>query len=311
MLLVMLVLALLVSPASASVIICNNTVDLTTGGPEFEVCFVHVEYNSNNTSTWTYTVTNLQTTTGSELSNWALELCDPAFSVVSPSTWITPGSFTHTVSPNPPDTHTGEAGATYDVTVSVNQALNKYGFPGIKYDATGNQIDIGETHIFQFDLLGHYAYTAGLELGVGTKDGGGNDVDKVVPGIGGPACPPTAVKLASFAAHSSALGEVSLTWETASEYDNAGFNVYRGRSPAGPFVKVNSSLIAAKGNATSGAVYSFVDAAGYGTFYYKLEDIDYFGASATHSPLEITMISPFRRPVFRPMYPGLAMVGIR
>jgi len=306
----MVMLALISVPASAGNVVCNSTLD-PNGNPEFEVCFVHVGYNNDGTSTWTYTVQNMQQVQqGAELSNWALELCDPTFGLLPITTWTTPAAFSHAAPPSPSDTHFGEAGATYDVTVSLGQNINRYGFPGIKWDATGNKLGLGETHIFQFGLNAHYAFTAGLDLGVGTKDGGGPQVDRLLHGIGGPSCPPTAVKLASFVAQAGA-GSVTLTWETAAEYDNAGFNLYRATSPLGPYVQVNKDLIAAKGDATVGALYTFVDSSGYGTYYYRLEDVDYFGVSSRHDPLEIIMIAPFRRPLFRPKYPTYPLARIQ
>jgi hypothetical protein len=111
---------------------------------------------------------------------------------------------------------------------------------------------------------------------------------------------PTAVDLVSFTAQAGA-GRVTLTWETATETDNAGFNLYRATSADGPYTKVNDALIAAQGDAVGGASYSFVDAPGYGTFYYKLEDVDYYGASTLHGPVEVTVIRLFLRPLYRPM----------
>lgn len=95
----------------------------------------------------------------------------------------------------------------------------------------------------------------------------------------------TAIELVSFAARASADGNVTLTWKTATEVDNAGFNLYRAGSKGGNYTKVNNTLIPAKGNATSGARYRFVDEPGEGTFYYQLEDVDYNGKSTMHGPV--------------------------
>ena len=78
---------------------------------------------------------------------------------------------------------------------------------------------------------------------------------------------------------------MSLTWETATEVDNAGFNIYRARSEGERYTKINDTLIPAKGNATSGARYKFTDNTGEGKSYYKLEDVDYNGASTMHGPV--------------------------
>ncbi|GAN35363.1 SBBP repeat-containing protein, partial [Candidatus Brocadia sinica] len=96
----------------------------------------------------------------------------------------------------------------------------------------------------------------------------------------------TAIELASFEATVD-KGAATLFWETATEVDNAGFNLYRAKSEDGDYAKINDTLIPARGNAVSGANYSFVDTPGKGTFYYKLEDVDYNGASAMHGPEKV------------------------
>jgi hypothetical protein len=52
----------------------------------------------------------------------------------------------------------------------------------------------------------------------------------------------TAVELMSFNAIGM-NGKVVLKWKTASEIDNAGYNIYRSTRTTGPYEKVNSSLI--------------------------------------------------------------------
>lgn len=112
----------------------------------------------------------------------------------------------------------------------------------------------------------------------------------------------TAVDLASFSAQASA-GGVALAWQTGTELDNAGFNLYRAPAVNGPWAKINGALIAAQGDAVFGASYSFVDAPGHGAFYYKLEDVFYSGVSTTHGPVQVTVAPAFRRPLYRPTLP--------
>jgi hypothetical protein len=113
---------------------------------------------------------------------------------------------------------------------------------------------------------------------------------------------PTAIELASFTAQAGA-GGVTLAWETGTELDNAGFNLYRATAQDGPYTQINEALIAAEGDAVAGASYSFADAPGYGTFYYQLEDVDYYGVSTLHGPVKATVARPFRRPLYRPFVP--------
>ncbi|MDN3515170.1 MAG: hypothetical protein NG747_12325 [Candidatus Brocadia sp.] len=103
--------------------------------------------------------------------------------------------------------------------------------------------------------------------------------------IPSPTGTPTAITLAYFHARSGKDGSVTLTWQTATEVDNAGFNLYRANDKDGDYTKINESgLIPARGNAVSGASYSYVDTPGKGTFYYTLEDVDYYGVSTMHGP---------------------------
>ena len=110
--------------------------------------------------------------------------------------------------------------------------------------------------------------------------------------------PPTAITLASFTAEAGS-GSVVLAWETVTEIDNAGFNLYRATRANGPWTKINGRLIAAQ----AGASYSYVDRPGYGSFLYKLEDVDYHGVSTTHGPISVRLTPPFRRPLRRPTLP--------
>jgi len=96
---------------------------------------------------------------------------------------------------------------------------------------------------------------------------------------------PTAIELKSFKARANADGSVTIIWETATEVDNAGFNIFRARSEGGQSVKINGTQIAAKGSATSGARYKFVDKSGDGKSYYMLEDVDSNGNRTLHGPV--------------------------
>ncbi|MBW7898116.1 MAG: hypothetical protein EX330_07125 [Candidatus Brocadia sp. BROELEC01] len=62
-----------------------------------------------------------------------------------------------------------------------------------------------------------------------------------------------------------------MRWQTATEIDNAGFNIYRAKRKDGPYKKINTTLIPAQGNATTGASYSYEDTPpAKGAYHYKL-----------------------------------------
>ena len=100
---------------------------------------------------------------------------------------------------------------------------------------------------------------------------------------------PTLITLASFTATPKA-GQFILTWSTASEIDNAGFNIYRAESEDGEYIEINDSLIPVKGSSTQGANYEFIDndVKNRKTYFYKLEDIDLNGKSTMHGPVSAT-----------------------
>ncbi len=97
---------------------------------------------------------------------------------------------------------------------------------------------------------------------------------------------PTSVGLRYFSGIGNGTGAI-LVWETASEVDALGFNVYRAASPEGPFTQVNASLIPAAGSASGGASYVLRDAPGAGTFHYRLDDVGSDGKRGEHTPITL------------------------
>jgi len=98
---------------------------------------------------------------------------------------------------------------------------------------------------------------------------------------------PTAVLLTSFAAMPQSEG-ILLTWETAAELQNLGFNLFRGESFTGPWTQLNTALIPAQNpGGTFGASYEWPDAEATPntTLYYRLEDVDIHGTSTFHGPV--------------------------
>jgi len=103
-------------------------------------------------------------------------------------------------------------------------------------------------------------------------------------------CPGTTlITLSSFTAKAS-NAHVKLNWETESEIDNFGFNIYRSETEIGPYTPINAELIPAEGSAIDGAKYSYIDRTAKNriTYYYKLEDIDVYGISTFHGPVSAT-----------------------
>ncbi len=98
---------------------------------------------------------------------------------------------------------------------------------------------------------------------------------------------PTAVELLDFSA-TAKKSAVLLSWETASELNTLGFNVYRAKSPDGKRKLLNSELI---GSLTSpgsltGAAYSFKDRTAKPgiAYYYWLEEVNVYNGSELFGP---------------------------
>ena len=103
---------------------------------------------------------------------------------------------------------------------------------------------------------------------------------------------PLAVTLASFAA--AADGDhVLVAWETVSEMDNTGFNLYRSTSPAAPADLLAFVPTQVPGS-TQGASYTYQDAAVTPgeTYWYWLEDVSTSGATTRHGPVSATVQTP-------------------
>ena len=88
---------------------------------------------------------------------------------------------------------------------------------------------------------------------------------------------PLAVTLANFEAM-QVDNYVLLTWETNSELNNRGFNLWRGTSPAGPDTRLNDTLIPSQSQGNPGGfTYTWedrVDLVLGTTYYYWVDDVD-------------------------------------
>lgn len=138
---------------------------------------------------------------------------------------------------------------------------------------------------------------------VSSSDAGGLDVDTIESYFQFTLAPkdrdcissgdPLAVTLASFDAQAQA-GHVLVGWETVSEMNNAGFNLYRADSAAGPQTLLAYVPSQAPGS-TGGFSYIWTDRADLtpgATYYYWLEDVDLGGAATLHAPVSVDYAGP-------------------
>lgn len=101
-----------------------------------------------------------------------------------------------------------------------------------------------------------------------------------------------AVSVSSFKVQLQS-NQVQLTWRTASEVNNAGFNILRSTSAGGPYQKINSSIIPPKFVMT-GADYSFNDpnVTSPQTYYYKLQAVATNGGTQEFGPQSASLGNP-------------------
>ena len=93
---------------------------------------------------------------------------------------------------------------------------------------------------------------------------------------------PLPVQLSSFKAELTDTGCV-ITWDTASELENAGFNVLRSETKKGTFKVVNPSLIQGAGTTADRNTYQYTDTSAQQgkDYYYRLEEISFAGVRQT------------------------------
>lgn len=98
---------------------------------------------------------------------------------------------------------------------------------------------------------------------------------------------PLSVLLADFSAQAQS-DHVQVAWETVSEADNAGFNLYRSLTADGEYTLLGYIPSASPGS-PSGAAYSYqdFDVQTGQTYWYKLEDINLAGVATMHGPLSV------------------------
>lgn len=104
---------------------------------------------------------------------------------------------------------------------------------------------------------------------------------------------PASVGLVDFTA-TAQEGGILLAWETATEMDNLGFNLYRSTAVNGDYILLNGTLIPTQvPGATFGATYTWLDdsAAPGMTYFYKVEDVNIEGQATLHNAVQATALS--------------------
>ncbi len=105
----------------------------------------------------------------------------------------------------------------------------------------------------------------------------GKETDIGNPGYRGGG--PLPVTLSRFRPERTETGHVIIKWTTASEKDNAGFNILRGQQRQGRFVRLNPKLIPGAGTTSERHDYTWTDTTANPqiVYYYRLEDVSFSG----------------------------------
>jgi uncharacterized repeat protein (TIGR01451 family) len=98
----------------------------------------------------------------------------------------------------------------------------------------------------------------------------------------------TLIFLKDFKATDTPSG-VEVTWRTLSEFQNQGFDLYRGPSPVGPWEQVGCCMIPGMGTFPAERHYrkEDPDAPRQGPLYYRLVDVDFLGRRRSHPPVGV------------------------
>lgn len=81
--------------------------------------------------------------------------------------------------------------------------------------------------------------------------------------------------------------KIEISWQTETEFDTAGFNIYRSDDFDGSFQQLNEKLIPGGQDAATGGDYSFLDTdiRKGNTYYYQLEDVEFDNTTSLQEPV--------------------------
>ncbi len=177
----------------------------------------------------------------------------------------------------------------FSVTVSYN-----YG----NSPTFGNDLPTSPTQLLHIVMnIADDSYTAGLSFYQPFMDGQEYESDNtakynpvVADDTDDSPLSPIVVDLVSFTAEQVGEG-VLLRWKTASEINQAGFNIYRRAAGEEAFSRINERIIFSDpANSTTGAEYSYIDHPdSEGQFFYKLQSVELDGSATFSETISVSM----------------------
>jgi hypothetical protein len=95
--------------------------------------------------------------------------------------------------------------------------------------------------------------------------------------------------MAGLAFSASRHSRIVVDWETASELNTAGFNIYRGETRDQIETRLNAQLLPPATDPLRGQAYKFVDpdVVPGKTYFYRVEEVDLSGVTQNFGPLEV------------------------
>ena len=147
-------------------------------------------------------------------------------------------------------------------------------------------IAAGNTATLQISFDVDAAGTFSFDMDIANNDDDENPYDIQVTGNGNQ---PTNIVLSAFSAEPAENG-ILIQWTTETEPNNAGFNIFRSQNESSDYLKINENLIPARGNAMSGASYSYLNMLHEaGNYYYKLQSVSLTGDTSFYGPVSVVL----------------------
>lgn len=75
----------------------------------------------------------------------------------------------------------------------------------------------------------------------------------------------------------SGPAEIEIAWVTETEFETAGFNIFRSDDPDGEYSQINDQLVPSQGDPASGFSYTYMDSGVEPgrTYYYRLQEVEF------------------------------------
>ena len=100
----------------------------------------------------------------------------------------------------------------------------------------------------------------------------------------------TGILLVTYGVYAFLTPQIVINWSTATEFETAGYFVYRSSESDGDYTQLNDLLITGSPDPLSGGDYEFVDndVRPGQTYYYILQEVEFSGNTNPEGPIEAT-----------------------